>query len=55
MHTLITILLVVGFCVVLPPVLLSVIHDLLQRIAQQPPSRDQGPVIHDPGVGGSRR
>jgi hypothetical protein len=56
MHTLVTILLVFGFCVVLPLGLVSVFYHLMQRIAQHAPlSRDQGPVIHDPSVEQSSR
>jgi len=56
MHTLVEILLLLGFCVVLPFALLSVVNDLKQRIGQFPAtSRDQGPLIPDQGAEQSGR
>ncbi|HWX78513.1 MAG TPA: hypothetical protein VNZ02_00360 [Steroidobacteraceae bacterium] len=55
MHTFLTILLVIGFCAVLPLVLLSVVSDLIQRIAQHgPPSRNHS-IIQDQGIEHSGR
>jgi hypothetical protein len=55
MHTFLKILLVIGFCAVLPLVLLSVVSDLIQRIARHgPPSRDHS-IIQDQGIEHSGR
>jgi hypothetical protein len=50
-HTFLTILLLIGFCVVLPLAMVSVVSDLRQRVAQQgSAARDQGSAIHNPSI-----
>ena len=54
MHAFAAILLLIGFCVVLPLALRSVVNDLMQRIGQHGPvSHNPGPAIHDPGSNSS--
>jgi hypothetical protein len=48
MHAFAAILLLIGFCVVLPLALRSVVGDLMQRIGQH------GPVSHNLRIGHSR-
>jgi hypothetical protein len=55
MHGFAAILLLIGFCVVLPPALRSVVNDLMQRIGQhRPVSHSPEPAIHDPDSNSAR-
>lgn len=47
MHAFVTILLMLGFCVVLPLGLLRVFFDLLERIGRGAVSSNQGPIMKD--------
>jgi hypothetical protein len=55
MHTFLTILLVIGFCAMLPLVLLSVVCDLIRRIAEHGPLSRNHSIIQDQGIEHSGR